>query len=225
LSSGGVTAGGPSPPLSVDWRAQGAVTDIKDQLQCGSDWAFSATSAQESRHFIAHGELLVLSEQNLIDCLKTCYGCDGGWPSAAYDGVIRQQDGHFTTSSHDPYVGYRSFCTYTSNVGVTNITGWTKIAQGDEAALAAAVAEGPVVAVIDASHSSFQLYTGGIYNEPACSSVAVNHGVGIVGYGTNFWIVKNSWGVTWGETGYIRMTRNKKNQCGIATHVVFPTGQ
>jgi cathepsin L len=217
------------PPPAVDWRDKGAVTDVKDQLQCGSDWAFSATSAQESRHFIARGELLVLSEQNLIDCLKTCYGCDGGWPSAAYDGVIREQGGHFMTSEDDPYIGRPSFCTYTSDAGVTNITGWTKAAPGDEAALMAAVAEGPVTAVIDASHTSFQLYSTGIYNEPACSSVAVNHGVGIVGYGTevntDFRIVRNLWGITWGEGGYIRMSRNRKNQCGIATDAVFPTGQ
>jgi C1A family cysteine protease len=128
-------------------------------------------------------------------------------------------------SEDDPYVGRPSFCIYTSDLGVTNVTGWTQVVPGDEEALAEAVAEGPVAAVIDASHSSFQLYTGGIYDEPACSSVAVNHGVGIVGYGTDYWIVKNSWGTAWGDAGYIRMTRNKKNQCGIATDAIFPIGQ
>ena len=107
--------------------------------------------------------------------------------------------------------------------------GFFEIPRGSESSLQKAVAfGGPVSVTIDASHLSFQLYSKGVYNEPSCSSVELDHAVLVVGYGTlkgeDYWLVKNSWGVNWGMNGYIMMARNKDNQCGIATSAVYPTG-
>jgi len=113
-------------------------------------------------------------------------------------------------------------------VGAT-CTGYVDIKQGSESDLMAAIASvGPVSVAIDASRSSFQLYRSGVYVEPRCSSRSLDHGVLAVGYGTDakngdYWIVKNSWGTGWGEAGYIKMARNKSNQCGVATEASYPT--
>lgn len=214
-------------PTSVDWRSKGAVTGVKDQGQCGSCWSFSTTGAVEGA-WALNFSLVSLSEQNLMDCSRSYgnFGCNGGLMDNAFKYIINNRG--IDTEASYPYQAYTTFsCKYTSANKGASITSYKDVTSGSESALQNAVAyRGPVSVAIDASKSSFQLYSGGIYYEPTCSSTNLDHGVLAVGYGTgtsgDFWIVKNSWGTGWGDKGYIYMARNKNNNCGIATQASFP---
>jgi len=213
---------------TVDWRTKGAVTPVKDQGQCGSCWSFSATGGLEGAHFIAKAALVSLSEQNLVDCstAEGNEGCNGGLMTSAFE-YIKKNKGIDTEVSYPYTATGPNACKFKpADIGST-ITGWTNIASGSEADLVAKITEGPVSVAIDASHSSFQLYTSGVYYEPACSATALDHGVLAVGYGTDgtkdIYIVKNSWGLSWGNKGYIEMSRNRNNNCGIATMATIPS--
>jgi cathepsin L len=214
-------------PDSYDWRSQGAVNAIRDQAQCGSCWAFSAIAAQESQYYIVAKSLQQLSEQNLVDCVTSCSGCNGGWPSSAYTYVVQRQSGKISTRASYAYTARDGTCRYSASSATSLVTGYSSITKGSESALLdAAYNNGPVSVAIDASKNSFQLYKSGVYNEPSCSTSSLDHAVVVVGWGTSgsspYWIVRNSWGTSWGIQGYIWMSRNKNNQCGIATTAVVP---
>jgi len=215
-------------PDSFDWRTQGAVTSVKDQGQCGSCWSFSTTGSVEACHFFGTKSLVGLSEQNLVDCsdAQGNQGCNGGLMTQAMDYIISNKG--IDTEASYAYTAQDGTCAFSaSNVGSTEVA-YTNVASGDENSLQNSVYQGPTSVAIDASHSSFQFYSSGVYNEPACSSDQLDHGVLAVGWGsssgTAYWIVKNSWSSSWGQSGYIWMSRNANNQCGIATMATLPTG-
>lgn len=216
-------------PDTVDWRTKGAVTPVKNQGQCGSCWSFSSTGALEAQNFKKTGRLVSLSEQNLVDCTRTYgnQGCNGGWMNNAFRYVAVNRG--IDTEDYYRYEARDNVCRFNrANVGGT-CTGYRNVAPaGDESALMTAVATiGPIAVAIDANHQSFMNYRSGVLNEPTCSPRNVDHAVLVVGYGTYqgtpYWLVKNSWGTSWGDGGYIMMSRNKRNQCGIAGFASYPT--
>jgi len=218
-------------PSSIDWRTKGIVTPVKDQGSCGSCWSFSSTGSLEGAHAQATGNLVSLSEQNLVDCvLGGADNCQtGGLMSQAFDYVIANKG--IDTEASYPYQGTSgNQCAFSAaNVGAT-ISSYVNITEGSEVALQSAAAARTVSVAIDASSIWFQLYSSGVYDDSSCKNGIndLDHGVLVVGYGTDsssgkdYWIVKNSWNASWGMQGYIWMSRNKSNQCGIATCASYP---
>jgi cathepsin L len=213
---------------TVDWRDQNVVNPIKDQGQCGSCWTFSTCQAVESHVAIRTGTLYSFSEQNLVDCVTTCYGCNGGAMAYALQYIGQNQNGKLMLEADYPYVAVDQECQYDASKAIaTGVTDYVWVYNCTETKLATTVQTvGPLCIAIDASQWSFQNYQEGIYDDSACSPDQLNHGVGLVGYGTEgttaYWIVRNSWGTWWGEQGYVRMVKDKNNQCGEASMVFYP---
>lgn len=215
-------------PDSKDWRTAGAVTAVKNQEQCGSCWSFSTTGSVEGCHFLGTQNLVSLSEKNLMDCSwsQGNQGCNGGLMTSAMDYIIANKG--IETEAKYPYSPVSSrTCKYNKSYKGSTLSTYSNVQEGSESALQNAVNTGPTSVAIDASHDSFQFYSSGVYYEPDCSSDQLDHGVLAVGWGTDssddYWIVKNSWGEDWGQSGYIWMARNKNNNCGIATMATLPS--
>jgi len=228
--AGAIKASLKALPASYNWNTLGAVTGVKDQGQCGSCWSFSTTGSVEGCHFLGTKSLVGLSEQNLVDCSYSQgnQGCDGGLMTQAMDYII-SNNGIDTEASY-PYTAQDGTCSFNAaNVGST-LKSYSNVASGDETALQNSVYQGPTSVAIDASQSSFQFYSSGVYSDPGCSSTNLDHGVLAIGWGNDasstqdYWIVKNSWGTDWGQAGFIWMARNDNNMCGIATMATLPSG-
>jgi C1A family cysteine protease len=194
----------------VDWVAQGAVTPVKNQGQCGSCWAFSATGGLEGLSKLGFGKLDNFSEQQLVDCSGT-YGnqaCNGGLMDNAFKFV---KDHGITTEDAYPYKAVKQTCK--TNSGDFKISGFTDVKNCND--LATAVTGRPVSVAVDATNWS--PYKSGVFNN--CKT-SLNHGVLLVGITDQYWWVKNSWGASWGESGFVRLARG--NTCGICNVASYP---
>jgi len=212
----------------INWANKGAVTGVKDQGQCGSCWSFSTTGSVEGLNFIYTGHLNSLSEQNLMDCSGGYgnNGCNGGLMDNAFRYIIANNG--IELEANYPYQAVQGACRFNSQYTGASMKAYSDVQSGNEGALAAAANGQPVSVAIDAGLDSFQHYSSGIYSDGACSSSALDHGVLVIGYGSDngdYWIVKNSWGTGWGMQGYIWMSRNNNNNCGIATMASVPQAQ
>lgn len=208
-----------APPASFDWRDKNAVTAVYDQGQCGSCWAFSASETIESFHFLATQKMVQLSQQQIVDCDTTSYGCNGGWTEHAFKYVMKA-GGQDTLASYR-YTAVDGTCKFkTADIGA-KISSWAYVTQNDDenAMLNTLYAKGPLSICVDAS--SWQFYNGGVVQ--SCGT-QVDHCVQLTGYSTvsgiNAWNVRNSWGTSWGEKGYIFLSRGH-NTCAIASCVTY----
>ncbi|WOG89756.1 hypothetical protein DCAR_0208995 [Daucus carota subsp. sativus] len=215
-------------PSSIDWRDKGAVTPIKVQGQCASCYAFSAVAAVEGITQITQGDLISLSEQQIVDCDKDDYGCNYGDMRNVFNYIIRNNG--ITTEYSYPYTGSQGPCQYNStNNPAAKINGFQFVPRNSEADLLKAVANQPVSVGIHSTDYQFKFYSGGILNFDC--GTELDHAVTIVGYGTNsdgikYWIVKNSWNPAWGDAGFAYLIRDYKNPqgiCGIAIYATYPT--
>jgi len=216
-----------SLPEEVDWRTLGAVTPVKDQGTCGSCYTFSATGSLEGRLARKTGKLISLSEQQILDCSEFFgnAGCNGGQIDQSFQYVI--ENGGIDTEQSYLYEGEQDACRYQPEKSATTEVSFVDLRPGDELALKEAIAtQGPVSIGIDASHESLHLYSHGIYREPHCDPGLLDHAVLVVGYGgkdqEKYWLVKNSWGPDWGDSGYIKIAREEDNMCGVASEASYP---
>ncbi|XP_050225567.1 cysteine protease XCP1-like [Mercurialis annua] len=216
-------------PLSLDWRKKGAVTPVKDQGDCGSCWSFSSTGAIEGINAIVTGNLISLSEQELVDCDTSNDGCDGGYMDYAFEWVI--YNGGIDTEADYPYTAVDGTCNITKEERkAVSIDGYEDVDESDSDLLCATVLQ-PISVGMVGSARDFQLYTSGIYDGTCSSNPAdIDHAVLIVGFGSedgeDYWIAKNSWGTEWGMKGYFYLKRNTDlayGVCAVNAMASYPT--
>jgi hypothetical protein len=229
----------PGPPSgdSVDWVSKGAVTPVKNQAHCGSCWAFSTTGALEGQIFVKHGVLESLSEEELVQCDKTDHGCKGGAMDNGFDFV--QRTGGLASEQQYPYTtatgaGMTGECVSAKKTPVakytSGVTGHHDVTPNSETALKEAVSAQPVSVAVEADKQVFQFYKSGVIKSSAGCGTKLDHGVLAVGYGTEegtmYWKIKNSWGPTWGDEGYLKIERTEssmsKGTCGVAMDASYP---
>jgi len=213
-------------PTSFDWREKGGVTAVKDQGQCGSCWAFSATEAIESANLLA-GKVntnISLSPQQIVDCDHDfVFGCDGGRPSAGYAYIIKVggQEG----IDDYPYTAKTGSCAFDASDIEASISTYKSIPHDESSLQQELVNLGPLSICLDAAH--WQDYSSGVLSPTQCCSYGIcmlDHCVQLVGYNTtgNYWLVRNSWGTDWGENGYIELEMGH-NTCGLLDEVTWPS--
>lgn len=214
-------------PASVDWRAKGAVTPVKGQGDCGSCWAFSTTGVLEGFNFINTGTLLSFSEQQLVDCnTDTNQGCNGGFPYLAIEYAAKNG---LEIEKDYPYTAVDGTCQYNQTKAHQVCGGYEYVTANSTDHLKSALVEMPVSVGIEADQDVFQLYKSGVI-KTGCGA-ALDHAVLVVGYHKvgilEAFIVKNSWGTSWGEDGYVQIwSENQANGgqgvCGILASPVVP---
>lgn len=212
-------------PTSVDWRTAGAVTPVKNQGQCGSCWAFSTTGSVEGAMFLKTKSLQSYSEQQLVDCSGAYgnMGCNGGLMDNAFQYIEKNP---LELESAYPYTAMDGSCKYVSTKGSGLVKAFTDVTPNSPAQLTAAIALAPVSVAIEADQIAFQSYTSGVITKGCGTNL--DHGVLAVGYGTDatagpYFIVKNSWGASWGNKGYVNIGAGSSNVCGILSAASYPT--
>ena len=218
-------------PSSVNWATRGAFPPVKNQKDCGSSWAFSATTALEGNYFIETGDQVSFSDQESLDCAKelkgTGDGCQGGHMTWSYD-YVKTLD-RLALEKDFNYVAKDRSCNMKdvpNGLKKARVTGWKQLPQSDSSLLEAA-ADHVISVGIQTMDTPFSTYRTGIYvcqPDKGCNcQVGVDHAVDLVGYGKGYWNVRNSWGARWGDNGYIKMSRDQDNICLINTVATIPT--
>jgi len=209
----------PEAELPINWITKGAVNAIQDQGACGSCWAFSTICGMEGGHFVASGELLKFSEQQLVSCSTENAGCNGGM---SYDGYHYFMTHQPMSEASYPYTARDGTCHYDAaeayNINTANPS-YVTVPFDEVDQMKAALSLKPLNVSIYASATSFQQYSSGIYNDPNCGNQH-NHATNVVGWGISsgveYWIMRNSWGTSWGEEGYMKMEIvSGDGQCGV----------